>query len=214
MCSIVASTSLEKVRELAELNEYRGQHSHSFFVFDREYQDLVYMHRDFGPLDIDRHLELYNSSMPFFIVHQQAPTTENKDSTNIHPAQISDGHDLLWHNGIIKAKEVERLKEDLQTTNSWDTWLLLKYLNDYNTPDGIDGTFSCLYFMQNEIFVFRNEISPLFVDDELNISSTKFEGSYSLPANKMFYIDTDTNPMTLVERESFTTKENPYYFGE
>ena len=214
MCSIVGSTSIEKVRELAELNEYRGQHSHSFFVFDRDFEDIVYRHKDFGALNIDDHLDKFTCEAPFFIVHQQAPTTENKDNTNIHPAQIGD-FDLLWHNGIIKANEVKRLQEDLQTVNSWDTWLILKHVLDYNTPEGIDGTFSCLFFKQGEIYLFRNEISPLFIDDELNISSTKFDGSRPLPSNKMFMVDyTAGEQMKLKETGSFTTKENPYYFGE
>ena len=221
MCSIICSSDIEKVKELAVLNEYRGQHSHSLFVVDRLGGDIVYRHRGLGPLNIDDHNLNYSKDEVYYIVHQQAPTTENKDSDTIHPAQLHD-HELLWHNGIIKAKEVERLRKELQCPVTWDTHLLLRYINDYGTPDGIDGTFSCVWYHQGELFMFRNEISPLFIDDKLNISSTKFDNSTSVPANEIIRIwvgpDEEGNLMKLnkdrLEVEAtFTTKENPYYFG-
>ncbi len=53
MCSIIASFSKNKTQELAAINAYRCQHSHSIYVF-KDYQ-VVYSHRDFGPLIMNDH---------------------------------------------------------------------------------------------------------------------------------------------------------------
>jgi hypothetical protein len=59
--------------------------------------------------------------------------------------------------------------------------------------------------------MFRNEISPLFYNEQGDISSTKFENSISLDANKVLTFDPLSDNMFNVVAE-FTTKENPYYF--
>ena len=51
----------------------------------------------------------------------------------------------------------------------------------------------------------------MFVDDQLNISSTKFENGTSTEPNKVLKINFTTKALN--EVGSFTTKENPYYFG-
>jgi hypothetical protein len=56
--------------------------------------------------------------------------------------------------------------------------------------------------------LFRNLISPMFIDDNHNISSTKFENSQSLPANIVWTF----NPGEGIIRDGiFNTVENPYY---
>lgn len=208
MCSIIGSKDINKVREFAELNAYRGQHSHSLYVYSDGAGTCTYQSKGFGPLIVDDHkFELQAGD--YIVAHQQAPTTENKTAEFIHPAEISTN--LLWHNGIIKANEVKRLQEELQCKNSWDTFLILRHLLDYNTVDNIDGTFSCVWLHDGYLHAFRNEISPLFIDSELNISSTKFVNSEPLPPNTIFKLDTVT--MELERVSMFTTKENPYFFG-
>lgn len=214
MCSIIGSTSIEKVRELAELNEYRGTHSHSLFALDDETGVIVYRHRGFGPLDVDQHVSKIPENS-YIIAHQQAPTTENKTKDFIHPAEVG-GTELLWHNGIIKAAEIKRLQELLQCSNSWDTFLLLRHFIEFGNVNNIDGTFSCVCYHDGQLFIFRNEISPLFIDNKLNISSTKFENSKPVPPNKIFKADIllDHGIMRDLEQVGeFTTKENPYFFG-
>ncbi len=206
MCSIIASFSKNKIQELAAINAYRGQHSHSIYVF-KDYQ-VVYSHRDFGPLIMNDH------DLPegYIVCHQQAPTTDNKNIESIHPAQI--GPNLLWHNGIIKEDFVKKLQKDLESTNTWDTKLLLQHLIYYEEPAKIDGTFSCIWFDGYEMMVFRNEISPLFYDKEMNISSTKFDNSESLAPNIIHFLTYNEDlKLTLTEGPTFETVENPYYFG-
>ena len=118
MCSIIGSFSKEKIVELCELNAYRGQHSHSFSYYDIERNDFTEIRRAPGPINYD------GINIPdnhYCIVHMQAPTTEVKDNLSIHPAIIE--RDVLWHNGILKAKEIERLKAKYQLITNWDTYI-------------------------------------------------------------------------------------------
>tara|TARA_R100000808_G_scaffold6840_1_gene20154 strand:- start:3717 stop:4220 length:504 start_codon:yes stop_codon:yes gene_type:complete len=163
---------------------------------------IEHMKKGLGPLPVD---EIDVPSDHYCIVHQQAPTSENKDST-IHPA-ILNGH-VLWHNGIIKEKEVQRLQRELNTKESWDTKLMIDYISTYGEYT-FDGTYACVYHNGTDLYFFRNEISPLFVDERLNISSTLFKNSQALKPNTVFKIQHEhLNPDA-----SFETKENPYYFG-
>ena len=59
--------------------------------------------------------------------------------------------------------------------------------------------------------VFRNEISPLFIDEDFNISSTKTDGFTSIEPNKMFVFEPLGKELSLIKE--FNTVENPYYFG-
>jgi len=211
MCSITGSFSTDKIVELAKLNEYRGTYSHSITYIHRYTMSILSVSRGEGPLLYDT---IRVPDDHYCIVHQQAPTTD-KSLDNIHPASI--GNHLLWHNGIIKEKEIKRLQSKHESTYNWDTKLILRQLIDDDTPDNIDGTFSCVWYDGSDILVFRNEISPLFIDDELNISSTKFDGSSSIEPNIMFTLGTSHPKHNLPILEpvgEFSTVENPYYFGE
>ena len=218
MCSITASFDFNKLKELTKLNEYRGTHSHSLFLIDKYTGKIIFGHKNLGPIELDEMEKNDIERLPknvFFIAHQQAPTTDNKDNKFVHPAHI--GENYLWHNGIIKEREIERLQEELRSTTTWDTALLLQKIINEGKPNNIDGTFSCVWLKKNSLLTFRNEISPLFVDNKLNISSTKFEGSTSLPPNKIFELDLlykENNTQGLEQIDVFTTKENPYYFGD
>jgi len=160
-------------------------------------------------------------------VHIQAPTTDAKSLDTVHPA-ISrnestfrkDKHTLekkpyscLWHNGIIKDDCVKELQREQNTEVVWDTALLLNAVDtNLQSLNSIDGSFSCLYYKDGRIYLFRNDISPMFMDNALNISSTKFEGSVATGANKVWLIDTYHRALHKVFE--FETVENPYYFGD
>ena len=206
MCSIIGSYDIKKVRELTKLNEYRGQHSHSFFVLLNN--KIVYSHKDYGELNINNHLHKVDNDQNYYIVHQQAPTSSQVENT-IHPAQLN-GH-YLWHNGIIKNNCVNKLQSKYKSTSNWDTQLLLYSLIENHKPIDIDGTFACLWLdPTGDVYVFRNEISPLFMDDDFNISSTMFDGSHSVPVNTMLRMNM-MNKM-IQEVDTFKTIENPYFF--
>lgn len=207
MCSIVASFDLGKLIELAKLNSYRGSLNWSRTEIHSNKTSMTY--RFAGELVPDSLILTHGA---YSIVHQQAPTTPNASILNIHPAAI--GKDYLWHNGIIKQQEIARLQTLLGSGSTWDSNLLLHYLTTHDgDPSDIDGTFACMWYTYNGYLqVFRNELAPLFIDGDLNISSTKFQGSEMLEPNVMFEIDLDEKKLRRLY--SFTTKETPYYFAE
>ena len=196
MCAIIGSFNKNKMISLFELNAYRGELSNSISSFNND-GVVQNLNQYFGKFN-EEHLNEHSEDM-FYIGHSQAPTT---NTNNIHPANIDNS--LLWHNGIIKQKDL--------TENVWDTeWLLKKILQQgWSILSEIDGSFACVLYKENKLYIFRNEISPLFIDEDLNISSTKFEGSDSIESNTVFELNLYSKSITNIE--TFTTKENPYFF--
>jgi asparagine synthetase B (glutamine-hydrolysing) len=203
MCGIFCSFERDKLIELSKLNSYRGSHSFSFTRFGDE------PIRRFGKFDVS-----LADQVGYKICHVQAPTTEVRDASSIHPAELYGRR--LWHNGIVKDFDVKRLQKKHNTEEAWDTKLiLLELLEDdwLKNLSEINGSFACVFQEGDMLYVFRNEISPLFYDYDLNISSVRFEGSFSLPPNKVFILDLENRELLETEFE-FSTKENPYYFGD
>lgn len=203
MCAITGSFTKHKLKDLYRLNTYRGELSYSLCTF-RYTENAV----ELGTLMQDNYkmpdtlidsLPVYGNT--FYVAHSQAPTTS---TNNMHPAVYGDT--LLWHNGIIKQKNLDG--------REWDTLVLLQSIVDYgwSSLSRIDGTFACMMYRGDALFVFRNEISPMFYDDELNFSSTRFENCKSLEPNKVFKID--FNNKTLQPVAYFETINNPYFLPE
>ena len=206
MCAIVGSFDKDKLIELIKLNSYRGSHSFSVTMLDSVRLRVV--EKSFGEVDTGA---ISIGPGQYCIVHIQAPTTSAKDHSNIHPAQ--EEYTCLWHNGIIKAEHVKKMQAVYGSDTDWDTELLLRAVNtSTDTLNDIDGSFSCLWYNGASAFLFRNDISPMFVDDDLNISSTKFVGSKSTPANTILGMDIENRK--LYNKASFKTVYNPYYFGD
>lgn len=201
MCAIFASFDPIKLKDLHTLNSYRGELSYSVSTFkqiDNEIKLQVLM-KDKGKL----HPNLIDN-VPggnYYVCHTQAPTAPSSD---IHPAVV--GNSLLWHNGIVKQGTIANVP--------WDTEYILSQIIDYgwSSLSRIDGTFACIGFIDNQLFAFRNEISPLFVDGHLNISSTKFPGSVPIAPNKVLKFDLKFK--MLDQQATFETVENPYYFDD
>jgi hypothetical protein len=196
MCAIFGSSNLDKFKELHKLNSYRGQVRWSHFIIDPTTFNILYKNSGDGIMTEFKELEGYH------LGHIQAPTT---NSTNNHPAQIEDGY--LWHNGILKDKTVKELQSKLSLDTTWDTMLLFNNLDELNN---IDGTFSCVNLEAGKYLnLFRNKLSPLFVDDDMNISSTKFVGSKPTTENEVLCVNLINKTLTTIEK--FTTKYNPYW---
>lgn len=208
MCAIVGSFDREKLIELIELNSYRGSHSYSY-AWLSPLNDITIIKRELGTIDYDTLILPYGY---YGIVHVQAPTTMAKSIDSVHPA-IDGWLTYLWHNGIIKAEHVKKMQAKFGNDTNWDTELLLRAVNtSIDELNEVDGSFSCLWFNGAAAYLFRNDISPMFYDKDLNISSTKFEGSISTPSNKLLLMDLETKG--LYNRGEFKTVENPYFFGD
>jgi asparagine synthetase B (glutamine-hydrolysing) len=215
MCAIIGSFDEEKAKELITLNSYRGSHSHSTTIFKNG--AFVNARRAWGAPDKDQ-IKLHNE---YGVFHVQAPTgADSNDLFAVHPSWYK-GTTLLWHNGIVKANEIDVLSRayEIEQETTWDTYIINQLVVTYGFDilSQIDGSFACLFYkgLDNEsktLYAFRNEISPLFIDKHLNISSTKFEGSQSLEPNKIFVIDL-INKIVINTGQVFKTKMNPYWLG-
>lgn len=210
MCSIIGSYNRKEIIELSEQNAERGTYSHSITYYDPKNLTLYNPVRKFGKLE---HKDVVQDGR-YIIVHQQAPTTENKDYDSIHPAELN--HSFLWHNGIIKPSAIVKLQEELSSGYSWDTMLLLQRysrtrdINNIGDMSGIDGSFACLLF-DSGLKIFRNAIAPMFVAPNGTVSSTYFDGATSLQPNKIFSFYPG---LFLTEYGKFDTVLNPYYIEE
>lgn len=210
MCAIIGSFSKDTLLELVELNSYRGNHSYSISEYSPVDHSFILHRKDFGPFSLEG-IELKEGN--YYVAHIQAPTTQSRDIHSIHPSAHGT-KDYLWHNGIIKDDNIKWLQEKYNMPGiSWDTALLHYHINrnGLESLSDINGTFSCLYYYYGVLYLFRNEISPMFIDDKFNISSTKFKGSKPTPPNRGLEMIFENR--TLEEACEFKTAENPYYFG-
>ena len=208
--------------ELGFLNKERGSHSYSIFRYDVDNKQIISLERGFGEVswetlsEFDSNWKPLQKSNVYTIVHQQAPTTINTGFSAIHPAQIKN--QLLWHNGILKEANINKLQQIYRYSHqvtSWDTKLILKslYYTGFKGLEEFDGSFACVYFDNKDFYLFRNSIAPLFMDDDLNISSVEFPNSRSITANEIYTVDLQNKRYT-IKHKSFTSKEDPYYFNK
>ena len=207
MCGIFASKDLNKFLQLKDLNAYRGQHSYSYSTYDYLTEELYVHKRGLGEFD-----DTYLDDRPYLyhIGHIQAPTTSSKGTDNIHPSKA--GFSYLWHNGILKTDCIKRLQKEMNTDDEWDTALLNQWFTRQYDLSIIDGTFSCLRSIYGKMYIFRNEISPMFIDDDFSLSSVKFKDSKATEPNIAQLMDLRKCVMYNIKK--FKTKENPYYFAE
>lgn len=208
MCAIVGSFDKEKLAKLIDLNSYRGNHSYSLLEYNWKEKKIVQLTQGFGSFKYEL-ITSDRTENSYFIAHTQAPTTSGKGFFNIHPSHHQKS--LLYHNGILKEDCIFWLQDKYHIDEKWDTRLLHKYINDGHDLSEIDGTFSCLNYRQGNWYLFRNEISPMFIDRDFNISSTRFDNSTSTPPNQELLIDFKNKNLELIN--TFSTKENPYFFG-
>jgi hypothetical protein len=178
-------------------------------VINPENLEIIQMIQDFGEFNYD---VVDVAPDGYYIGHTQAPTGGLiKDPERIHPALHKDK--FLFHNGIIKQKDVERLKEEQQTDESWDSKLMLQEITNKGltpTLNTIDGSFACVYFDGSSIDVFRSAAGILFVGNDLDISSTKFDEAIRIEKDIIYSFDIGNR--TITKYDDFTSKSAPYFY--
>lgn len=197
MCSIFGSFSKDEISSLKALNSYRGQLTHSYSFIS---QSDIFVFRGKGPLYIPEYQEGY------ILCHQQAPTTQ--DNTSIHPSYYKGTY--LWHNGIIKSKYIKIMQNELNDYSMWDTHLMHKNLIDKGIESlyNIIGSFSCVLYIDNGLYMFRNHIAPMFYCDNGTVSSTQFNGS--IRTNPCTVYKLDFTSKCWVVNDKFDNVENPF----
>lgn len=202
MCSITGSFDKLIFDKLTVIGYSRGNFSHSITQFSSENFQIK---KSFDKIISD-------PNKIFYLGHSQAPTGGMiKDTYRIHPAK-EEGY-YLYHNGILKQSYIDLLKEEFNTRENWDTLLLLKKIvkDEFKILSEIDGSFTGVLFSNsNYIYLFRNEITPLWIDKDFNFSSIKFENSFLIKENTIFELNLISK--NLKEIGKFTTRNNPYNF--
>ena len=207
MCALFGSFDSKTLSKLAVLNSERGFSSHSLCFLEAYSGKMIWQEKSLGSFPTG---EILIPKGCYAIAHIQAPTgSDSPSQKTIHPAEYLGQY--LWHNGLIKNQEIEKIQAEFNTSEAWDTKLLLQNLASGKDLSLINGSFSCFWLSEEKFFVFRNELSPLFFDESLNFSSVSFTGSQPLPANILFKVDWEK--LKLETEEFFATKENPYFLG-
>ncbi len=202
MCAIIGSQNNDRLRALWKLNSPRGSHSHSFAQFELK-TGKISLQQSLGEMQTEN---LSVRKGHYGVGHCQAPTSEASRAA-IHPARLGDS--LLWHNGLIKSREINRLQKTLQTNESWDTALILETLSRNQDLSDIDGSFACLWYHEGKICVFRNELCPLYFNPtNFDLSSMPFDSGDLLAPHVIWTLDFEQG--RLVAGTKFSTKENPY----
>lgn len=80
----------------------------------------------------------------------------------------------------------------------------------------IEGSFACYYigYLTNKErhYIFRNELTQIYFSDiDMSISSTRFEGSYSLEPNVIIMLNFEEKRF-MKTKLTFQTRDNPYDF--
>ena len=199
MCALFGSPDRKLFNELAKLNSYRGNHSYSVATTDFEGVSLAA--KGLGTFSMPAVIA------PYYIGHTQAPTTEAKSISSVHPSEIEGT--FLWHNGIIKDHQVKKWQRHLNLLEPWDTKLLHQLMYSHSASDVLseaDGSFACVWFNGDDILLFRNTNCPLFTDG-ISYSSTKFTGSEAIDANTFYKLKSKS-----IEKTDITFETNNVFY--
>ena len=184
MCSIIGSFDIEILKRLILLNQHRGNFSYSITGINKSETK-----REFGELDPNSLSGMDGND--YYLCHVQAPTGGLiKDENRIHPVKHEDS--LLWHNGILTDSGIKRLQVETESTETFDTYLMVKALDKYGLDilNDIEGLFSCVWKNKDgKYLVFRTKHGKLYVDENLSISSERFEGSKCINFDTVYEID-------------------------
>lgn len=213
MCAITGSSDFEWLKTMYYRQLDRGSTSSSITTF--LCGDSLTTVRQKGILDI-------NSVKPkeyrnfYYITHSQAPTGKTSEE-NIHPSEIPfmwGGSSYMWHNGIITQQSLEKNNNRLGLSCSWDTELIHHMLMKYDDLSNLDGSFACIFISpEKDMFVFRNDQAPLYFDNNMSMASVKFENSFELPPNGLFYVNLYRKELVHTGT-NFKSSQQLYYFGD
>jgi len=208
MCSIIGSFDKDSFEELVDINQFRGNFSYSFSIYDINEKRVKEQTKGFGEFDKSLIKNAVSEPNVYYIGHLQAPTGGLlKEVNRIHPTIIEfDGdNSMCWHNGMLTSRGIKYLQKKLNTDETFDTKLLHKAIisSDYvKLLSEVEGLFSCLFY-DRDLYVFRTKHGKLFVDDDMSISSERFDNSKCI--NYETFYRMDFKNMKLSAGDKFTT---------
>jgi glutamine phosphoribosylpyrophosphate amidotransferase len=203
MCGIFVSFNEITLNELCNLNLHRGNKDKISSMA------IPFNSNTNNNIDITREKSCINFiEGKYNVCHIQSPTNQINDEKCIQPVEYNNN--ILFHNGMLKQEYIQTVSDKYKTT--FDTLIMIKMIDDVgikSTLENIDGSFACILFYNNELFIFRNNPGILYVDDKLNISSTKFKNGHLIKSNVIIKLDLYNR--TFKETEVFATKSKPYF---
>ena len=100
----------------------------------------------------------------------------------------------------------------MQYDSVFDTYIMLRLIYDLGIEEALsklDGSFACVLILNEELYIFRNNPGVLYIDDELNISTTEFNNSRLIKKNVILKLDIKSKSIDEVGK--FTSISNPYF---
>ena len=202
MCAIIGSFDRDVVRELIKTNQHRGRVAYSLSLFNVESGDVHTVHGK-GEFDL-KLLENIEVGKEYILCHLQSPTgVVDTHENRVHPSMI-DRKSYLWHNGILMPFTMNMIQEKLAFKSNFDTHLLHHWLNDKYNLDDIDGSFACVHIENGIMKVFRSRHAKLYIDNDMTISSERFDGSMCIKYDCIYR--TDFGNKRLIVDDYFKTK--------
>jgi hypothetical protein len=211
MCAIFGSFSKEKLLELAKINSDRGNFSYSITAIGLKTRSVLECIKGFGEF-----VPEFNFENAYYICHIQAPTSATtQDLRRVHPSVIQHPDSditYLWHNGVLKHDWYTK-SSHYDPELSWDTDVLHREFTElFSNIENVDGQFSCVYQDKSGIFMLRNSEAPMFIDDDMNISSTYYDGARSTLPGHAYEFNFEEKKFDDVWQ--FKCKSQSYYFGD
>ena len=195
---IIGSFSKPKILELIDANKIPDCYAHSVGIFEIETGRMLSVNRGYGDVDCDK---LYDGGFAYYTIIWRQPTNVGR---NLQPAtMMADRHSYyelnLWHIGNLTPNAVKRLQHDEDNIERWDTQLFIKHLCRFGAPVDIEGSFACVYCDDIDLFVFRNELENMYIDNDMNICSNVFPDSFVVSQNKVWKFDWKKKQINSVE---------------
>ena len=190
MCAIYGSRSLEKFKELYELNIQRGDSAYGLVLINNHKKAFILK----GAGRCNKLMEMIPSqnSFIYYTGHTQAPTSAAQlfNPKTSHPFICGDW--IVSHNGVLTNHEALRervLKEKVNIVDSSVISALLdEEVEDCRLSEiaavlsELEGTHSTtIYNRRHKALLIARCGSTLFVDEEGSYSSTEFKGSKEVP---------------------------------
>jgi len=214
MCAIIGSFDKQILIKLIERNQHRGRVAYSISTYDIESGDVktYYERGEFNHIFFEK----INTDGKYTICHLLSPTLTENDEEVTHPSVLTTevGESCLWHNGVLLPSTMEMIQQNLGSQSYFDTYLLHQWIDKGEKLDDIEGSFACLYITQKkQIQLFRSKHAKLFIDEDMTISSERFEGSRCINPDCFYNLDLEKKSLK-VEGFFKTKRFNIYIKGE
>jgi len=211
MCAIIGSFNKKTVVDLIEKNQHRGRLAYSISLYNTENGKVKtkYSVGEFDP----KVFEKMKIDGCYIICHLQSPTGDYSINENRTHPSIMENNSYLWHNGILMPTTIQMIQQKLKVLSEFDTHLLHQWIVSNEKLDEIEGSFACVFMVNNSMKIFRSKHAKLYVDKNMTISSEYFEDSKCINADRIYAMNL-ANESLAIESYFKTKRYNMIIRGE